>query len=367
MLSLSMGADTTTDLTDTVTGGGSNGSVPPSPPADLPLDRVAKALAFVNRDGRGLEIGPSFRPIAPKRDGFNVHSVDHLPTDELRAKYESHPGVDVAAIEDVDFVWHGESLVELVGTESAYDWIIASHALEHIPDPVSFLIGCERVLRPGGVISLVLPDKRYCFDHFRPLSTTGALLDAFHERRGRPTPGNVFDHMANAVHRGGMISWEVGESQPLALVHQTNEVQQAWETASQTDNYLDVHVWTFVPESFRLLVSDLSMLGITSLGIEGEFDGGEEFFVSLSAKVKKGSSDRLGALRALNPEPNETPIELPEEETSHDDGVALMQVSRREQILLHGKRRAMEGIRSQARSLSRYGRSVVGNRGGRAS
>ena len=44
----------------------------------MALDRVEKALAMVDRNGQGLEIGPSFSPMAPKREGFNVHVVDYL-------------------------------------------------------------------------------------------------------------------------------------------------------------------------------------------------------------------------------------------------------------------------------------------------
>ena len=84
---------------------------------DHQKSRIAKAFFEVNTKGVGLEIGPSINPIAPKRLGFNVQIVDHLPTDKIRDKYKNH-GVDIKSIEDVDFVWNGEPLSVLIGDKN---------------------------------------------------------------------------------------------------------------------------------------------------------------------------------------------------------------------------------------------------------
>ena len=41
--------------------------------------------------------------------------------------------------------------------DSSIDRVIATHVLEHVSDPVSVLEECVRVVKPGGVISLILP------------------------------------------------------------------------------------------------------------------------------------------------------------------------------------------------------------------
>ena len=76
-------------------------------------------LRGIDRHALGLEIGPSHRPVAAKRDGFNVRILDHLDAPGLRAKYADH-GVDIAAIEEVDYVWRGETLEELVVYRQEY-------------------------------------------------------------------------------------------------------------------------------------------------------------------------------------------------------------------------------------------------------
>src|SRR5688572_25412862 len=102
------------------------------------MNRKETITSRLNLAGLGLEVGPSHDPVAPKAAGYNVHIVDHLPQDELKAKYAGH-GVNIDNIEPVDFVWTGQPLDELVGGKQIYDWIIASHVIEHVPDLIRFV------------------------------------------------------------------------------------------------------------------------------------------------------------------------------------------------------------------------------------
>ena len=140
-----------------------------------PTTREEILLNGIDKRSFGLEIGPSHSPVAAKREGFNVRVLDHLDAAGLRAKYADH-GVDVAAIEEVDYVWSGQPLEELVG-EARFDWIIASHVIEHVPDLVGFLNSCGRILAPDGLLSLAIPDKRYCFDCQRENTALGRVID----------------------------------------------------------------------------------------------------------------------------------------------------------------------------------------------
>ena len=42
-------------------------------------------------------------------------------------------------IEVVDYVWNGEPFAALVGQKHVFDWIIASHVIEHSPCLITFL------------------------------------------------------------------------------------------------------------------------------------------------------------------------------------------------------------------------------------
>ena len=263
--------------------------------------RERKVFHDLNKEGFGLEIGPSFNPIAPKTKGYNVHTLDHASATELREKYQGH-GVDLDKIEEVDFVWHGESLQDLIGKVECYDWIIASHVIEHTPCFVSFIQQCEALLKLNGVLSLVVPDKRYCFDYFSPISSTGQILDAWTAHRTRPSAGQVFDHYSNAAKRFNSISWRAdGFGGANALVHSVDEAKTQWGRATSTNDYIDVHCWRFVPESFQLILTDLKVLGLTNLSVKTTFNTVRcEFYVSLSKQDQRNSlPDRFSILKKI--------------------------------------------------------------------
>jgi 2-polyprenyl-3-methyl-5-hydroxy-6-metoxy-1,4-benzoquinol methylase len=159
--------------------------------------------SWLERGGLGLEIGPLHAPIAPKRDGWHVETLDHADTETLRTRYRQSPDVDETAIEDVDYVSDGRPLPDVIGVRSRYDWIIASHVAEHVPDLLGFLLDCDAILKPGGRLVIALPDKRQCFDALRPVSTTGDVLQAHLERRTRPSPGVGFNFVARSMDLGG--------------------------------------------------------------------------------------------------------------------------------------------------------------------
>ena len=60
-----------------------------------------------------------------------------------------------------------------------YDFLLASHSLEHIANPIKSLKEWLRVVKPNGYIVLVLPNKKVTFDHRRPTTEFSHLLDDF--------------------------------------------------------------------------------------------------------------------------------------------------------------------------------------------
>ena len=236
--------------------------------------------------GLGLEIGPSINPVVPKASGARVRTVDHADAATLRAKYGAHVGVDTQPIEEVDHVWAGGRLRDAVTDEAAFDYVLASHVLEHLPNPLAFLQDCARLLRPGGRLSLALPDHRFCFDHARPLTTFGPWLDAYDSDRQLHTPGTVMDHLLYAVRRGPAISWDADNTDPVELVHSYPQAFDALVAARGQAEYLDVHAWVLNPSSFAFLVEAGRRFGLIDLELVDLVDTvGSEFFAVL---VKPG-------------------------------------------------------------------------------
>jgi Methyltransferase domain len=247
------------------------------------MERTAVIRSLFETSGKGLEIGPSYSPIVPKKEGFHVDIVDHLTTEALRAKYQSEPNVDHTCIEDVDYVWDGRPLPEVIGTADRYDYIVASHVIEHMPNMLGFLRDCTTLLTQSGVLVLAVPDKRRCFDVLRPISTTGSVLQAHIENRTRHVAATAFDHVAYFATVGGRGGWEAGTSGAVHLEHTLAFAGQIFDRSVTSDSYYDFHAWTFCPSSFRMILQDLYEIGALELR-ENKFQTTphHEFFVTLS-------------------------------------------------------------------------------------
>lgn len=260
------------------------------------LPRERKMLAHINKLGEGVEIGPSFRPIAPKKKGFKVTIIDHASREDLIAKYGAQ-GIDCSEIEEVDHVWDGRSYAELTGKCQYYDWIIASHVIEHTTDLIGFLQQCEEILQPNGCLSLAIPDKRFCFDRLRPKTGLARVIDAHRHPSAFHSEGTVAEYFLNVVRRGPTIAWSRSDGcgeESLAFVHSPAEASDAVRIARRQSHFQDVHAWTFTPHSFRLLVHDLATLGYIGFRETAFHDTtGHEFFVTLSKTGNPSAIDRL--------------------------------------------------------------------------
>jgi len=252
------------------------------------MNRTEKILAKVPRHGLGIEIGPGYNPLVPKAEGWNTLVVDHASQQELVKKYQAI-GVDTSRIQTTDIVWHGGPLHEAVPPEQhgTFDYCVASHVIEHIPNPIEFLCSIAVLLKPGGVVSLAIPDKRYCFDFFQPLSSSADILVA-HQRKARIHSNRaIFQHSAYAARTGdGLTAW--GPNTRLGSHEFLNpDLQRTYErflkvTDAPDAPYEDCHAWHFTPASFALIHLELSQLGLLPYRLEASYPtAGCEFFVTL--------------------------------------------------------------------------------------
>lgn len=138
------------------------------------------------RGKRGLEIGgPSgmFRkggiipiyPIVQSLDGFGFVKP---------VKWGGHPLESGKTFlycreKEPGYQFIGDA-VDLKGiADSSYDFVLASHVLEHVANPIKAIREWLRVLRRGGALLLAVPDKEFIFDHARPVTSLEHLVRDF--------------------------------------------------------------------------------------------------------------------------------------------------------------------------------------------
>ncbi len=114
------------------------------------VDRTAHLVGSIDlATAKGLELGPLNNPVVRKSDG-DVRYLDHVDTEALRARYASHEGFDLDSIVPIDYVsWTG-SIRSAVGDDGPFDYVIASHVIEHVPDLIRWLARRPQCARRWG-------------------------------------------------------------------------------------------------------------------------------------------------------------------------------------------------------------------------
>lgn len=223
----------------------------------------------------GLEIGPLCRPLVTPEcvspDG-RIEYLDHLDRDGLRQKYKDDPQVNIDQIVSVDHICDDGDLSSL-DIDRPFDYIVASHVVEHIPDLLSWFDNIGRLLRPGGILFLAVPDKRFTFDYVRPVSTPGQYVETNLLGRKRPTIKDVFDHHALITNTHGGEVWQ-GQYDDDKLLFRNNplDAYNLSKEALAPERYIDVHVGVFTSTSFISLVKIFISIKRLFFKIAGFYD-----------------------------------------------------------------------------------------------
>ncbi len=211
---------------------------------EVPLTRITIAAPL---RGEGIEIGAGHWPFpTPVGVGSVKYVSRHSPQDERRLfpeVSEEHDFGIVDVIADMD----RDGLAAF--SDHSQDFVIASHVVEHLAAPIWAISEFIRVVRPGGYIVLVLPDRRLTFDRDRD-----------------PTP---IEHLIREHSRGVR---EVDDLHVREFLAKTGGGMQpsGEEIALHRERSVHAHCWTDIEfrDLLRVLISDLGF----PLVIDGSYD-----------------------------------------------------------------------------------------------
>lgn len=239
----------------------------------------AEFLKLVPQNAPVLEIGPFDKPALR---GEHVAYFDVLDKDGLAARAAAlgHPPKDIPAI---DYVEPNGNL-DIV-PDSHFTAAFSSHCIEHQIDLVDHLRSVERILRPNGRYFLIIPDKRYCFDHFIAESTIANAVSAHHARSTRHRLESIIENRALVTHNDCNRHWK-GDHVNAGAYWETisSRTRNAIAEFAAADGYIDVHAWQFTPDSFRTLMAQLHEIDLCGLVVERVYStlrGSNEFMAVL--------------------------------------------------------------------------------------
>jgi len=142
----------------------------------LPNSLAIRRRFASHLSGTGIEIGPGHVPF-PVPSEVAVRYIDRWEpgvNESLFPELGEAPGFpkpDIVAHLDLD-------RLTCLANESQ-DFVIASHVLEHLANPIAMLAEFHRVLRDGGLLILLLPDRHKTFDRERAPTPLSHLVEEF--------------------------------------------------------------------------------------------------------------------------------------------------------------------------------------------
>jgi SAM-dependent methyltransferase len=250
------------------------------------LDRVQRLLSGIDIfKETGLEIGPLDKALVKRDNGQQIYYADYTSREVLQHNSAGDPSVETDKIPYIDYVMSGVLPERL---DRQFDYIVASHVAEHVPDFLGWVMTMFGWLKPGGKVVLAIPDKRYCFDILRTPSSVGQLMEAFFERRPYPKFSAIYDGMRQAVRFDTWRAWnEPGYQGPFEPIFSMEASLYTARRALAGDFYQDCHCWVFTYQTFLDAINEINLLGVAPITIirhEAPVHDSNEFHVVLAPK-----------------------------------------------------------------------------------
>ncbi|HEX8237201.1 MAG TPA: methyltransferase domain-containing protein [Abditibacteriaceae bacterium] len=223
------------------------------------INPVRREVAARYLNGNGIEIGALHFPLEVPRSA-HVRYLDRMTVAQLRQQY---PELQDVALVDVDIVDDGEFLPSMPATSQ--DFVVANHMIEHCQNPIASIENWLRVLKPGGILYMAVPDKRYTFDVDRDITS--------------------LEHLVRDYREGPAWSRATHFKEAASQENKTLQQIEAYAAELQQQDYsIHFHVWTQA-EILELLIYCRNKLSFP-FDIELFQKNGIEFIVVLRKEAK---------------------------------------------------------------------------------
>jgi hypothetical protein len=227
-----------------------------------------------------LEIGPFDSPVL-NISSFNVKYFDVLDKEGLKLRAVQH-NRNYNSVPEIDFVNNDGSLNVV---NEKFDVVLSCHCIEHQIDFIKHLKDVSCLLNNTGVYVVILPDKRYCFDHFIKETTIADVINT--HKLGTSvnhTLKSVIEHRALTCHNDTFRHWNNDHGSLDVKSESVRKAIKEYEEGIKHNKYIDVHSLQFTPTSFRNIIDLLYELEYIDFKIKRVYPtikNSNEFFVIL--------------------------------------------------------------------------------------
>ena len=176
------------------------------------------------------------------RSDTHVIYVDKLTQQNLIAQYADIPPERIV---EPDVVCEGTTLGGI--RDSSFDFVIANHLLEHIPDPLMALDNWFRVLRSNGILYLTIPDMLGTFDADKPLTSLEHII--------ADNSASKENRRSDYIHFLEWVTYVHHKFPPYAPIPSTELGHAAMQLQQRIERtHGSIHYHTFVEQTILQLV-----------------------------------------------------------------------------------------------------------------
>ena len=230
-----------------------------------------------------LEIGP-FE--CPNLKGENVKYFDVLDQDSMQKR-----AIKLNRMGKVPYIDYVDSIGNLKVIDKKFDLVLSCHSIEHQLNFIQHLVDVSQLLNENGYYVVILPDKRYCFDHFINESTIADIICQHTTKPMLHSVKSVIEHRSLICHNFCIRHWNNDHGEQN-YVYDDNSIEYAvkeYQDSISKNEYLDVHSLQFTPDSFKNIITILKNLNYIDLVIDNVYStikNDLEFFVILKKVTK---------------------------------------------------------------------------------
>lgn len=218
-----------------------------------------RKIGYQLLSGSGLEIGALHEKAAlPSK--CKVEYCDAISKEQATKLF---PEIKHHKLVDVKYICNLDEQGLNIFKDNIYDFIILSHVIEHVANPINVVKELFRVVKPGGIVLIAAPDKTYTFDKRRGTTSFKHVLDEYRLGVKEVTDEHYIDFI-----KGVHSEW---------LQLSKEKFNEAIKTVKSRREH--AHVWT--SDSFKdFLLSSFKELNISArLIMENKgFQNGLEYY-----------------------------------------------------------------------------------------
>lgn len=228
--------------------------------------------------GDVLEIGPGNSPF-PTAFGSKTKFADRSVTGGRDANWPELIGSISGPKADFDINIDTDGLSEI--PNDSFDVVIAAHVIEHLANPIRAIQEMQRVLRPGGKLVLIVPDRTLTFDSVRAATPFSHVFQEF--------ISGVTDVSQEHVKEFCTSVWSQPAFHP-DLVREWHDPEKLNEERVALHRRRSIHVHCWSAEEFASFIAASIAEGLMSWVLESiyfaeEYRGSIEFgFLFTNAK-----------------------------------------------------------------------------------